>query len=93
MHFIPFGPKPGDSPRNAKLFGILVCWLRVRILFYERAKCLESIATSLKHAFFSIREHLQLNFNSNVLAWYVPFMIRFVQAATRFVLKRGSFCP
>ena len=42
-----------------------------------------SVATSLKNAFSSLREHLQFNFNSNVsidqMVWYVP--------------KRGPFCP
>ena len=73
-----------------KLFRTLVCLLRVKILFYEQAKCVESVATSLKHAFYSLREHLQFNFNSNVfidqMVWYVPCM-------ARFVLNRGPFCP
>ena len=59
------------------------------ILFYEQAKCVESVATSLEYAFSSVREHLQFNFNCHVfidqMVWYVPYMVRFV-------LKRGPFC-
>ena len=58
----------------------IVFWLRVKILFYEQAKCIKGVATSLKHAFSSLREHLQFHFNSNVFieqtVWYVPCMVR-----------------
>ena len=64
---------------------------------YEQAKCVESVESSLKHAFSSLREHLQFNFNSNVvidqMVWYAPCMVRFVLNVVRFVLKRGPFCP
>ena len=73
-----------------KTFRILVCWLRVKILFHERAKCVEDVATSLKHAFSSSREHLQSNFNSNV---FIDQRVCYVSCMVRFVLKRGPFCP
>ena len=64
--------------------------IKDQILFYEQAKCVESVATSLKHAFSNLREHLKFNFNLNVLThqmvWYAPCMLRFVP-------KRGLFCP
>ena len=67
-----------------------VCLLKVKGLFHEQAKCVECVATSLKHAFSSLREHLQFNFNSNV------FLIRWSGTSphacmVRFVRKRGPF--
>ena len=71
--------------------------LRVKILFHEQAKCDESVAASLKHAFSSLTEHLQFNFNSNVfidqMVWYVPCMVLFVLKRGQFCPKRGPFCP
>ena len=68
----------------------LVCWLRDKILYYEQAKCVKRVATSLKHSFCSVREHLQFSFNSNV---FIDQMFGYVPCMVRFVLKRGPFCP
>ena len=72
-----------------KLLRILICWIRVRILFYEQAKSVESVATSLKYAFSSLREHLHFNFNSDV---FIDQMIWSVLSMVHFVLNPGPFC-
>ena len=63
----------------------------------KQAKCVESVANSLKHAFSSLREQLQFNFNSNVfihqMVWNAPCMLRFVPKRGPFCPKRGPFCP
>ena len=56
-----------------------------------------SVATSLKNAFSSLREHLQFNFNSNVfidqMVWYVPKHGPFFLKRGPFCSGRGPFCP
>ena len=37
--------------------------VKAKILFYELAKCVERVATSLKHTFSSLRVHRQFDFN------------------------------
>ena len=71
--------------------------IQVKILFYEQAKCVESVATSLKYAFSSLREDLQFNFNSHVfidqMVWLSHAWSVLSFNLVRFVLKRGPFCP